>query len=307
MWFRNARIFRFTKPVEFDAEELESKLEEGAFSPCGPQDSFRLGWASPLGGRAPGLVHVANNNFLVCLRKEEKILPSAVIKEALAEQVEKIETEQSRKVGRKEKNELKDQLTLELLPKAFTRSRHTFAYLAPQEGYMVVDTASAKQAEELASTLRNTLGSLPIRPPAVQQSPNFVMTAWLKGDLQLPAGMALGQECELKDTGEEGGVVRCRGLDLQGEEILAHLESGMQVTRVALDWQESLSFLLDEELTLRRLKFGETLKDQIDDIDSDDALAKFDGAFSLMTLEIARLFPVLLEALGGEDREAIVA
>ncbi len=80
----------------------------------------------------------------------------------------------------------------------------------------------------------------------------------------------------------------------------------MQVTRLALDWEENLSFLIDEELTIKRLKFGETLRDQLDDIDSDDKLAKFDGAFSLMTLEISRLVPVILEAFGGEDRSAIV-
>ncbi len=105
---------------------------------------------------------------------------------------------------------------------------------------------------------------------------------------------------------QDGGVVRCKGLDLQGDEMRSHLEAGMQATRVALTWEDSVSFVLDEELGIRRLKFGETLQEKLDDVDADDAAARFDASFSLMTLELARLIPGLLEALGGEDRSAIV-
>ncbi len=100
--------------------------------------------------------------------------------------------------------------------------------------------------------------------------------------------------------------MRCKGLDLQGDEIRNHLNAGMQVTKLSLTWDDSVSFVLDEELGIRRLKFGETLQDKLDDVDADDAAARFDAAFSLMTLELARLIPGLLEALGGEDRSAIV-
>ncbi|MAL97130.1 recombination-associated protein RdgC [Hydrocarboniclastica marina] len=306
MWFRNARFFRFSKPFNTDPTRLEEALNEHVFKPCGPQDSFRQGWVSPLGRQGEQLVHSSNGYHLICLRKEERVLPSSVVKEVVAERIELIETEQGRKVGRKEQNELRDQVTLEMLPQAFTRSRHSFAYLAPADGLLVVDSGSSKQAEDIASALRQALGSLPVRPPVVQQSPAFVMTGWINGDLHPPTGLVAGQECELRDTGEEGGIIRCRGLELHCGEIRNHIESGMQVTRLALDWEENLSFLIDEELTIKRLKFGETLRDQLDDIDSDDKLAKFDGAFSLMTLEISRLVPVILEAFGGEDRSAIV-
>ena len=124
--------------------------------------------------------------------------------------------------------------------------------------------------------------------------------------IDLPASIELGNECELKDTSEDGGVVRCKGLDLQGDEIRSHLDAGMQVTKLSVTWDDSLSFVLDEELGIRRLKFGDTLQEKLDDVDADDAAARFDAAFSLMTLELARLIPGLLEALGGEDRSAIV-
>ncbi|WP_421840911.1 recombination-associated protein RdgC [Marinobacter algicola] len=306
MWFRNARVFRFTKPFETTAEALEEKLQEDAFKPCGPQETSRQGWVSPMGKHSDLLVHSAGGYHLIALRKEEKLLPASVIKELVDEKAEMIEAEQHRKVRRKEKDELKEEVTLEMLPRAFSKNRRCYAYLAPADGVLIVDAGSSKQAEDLASTLRKSLGSLPVRPPAVEQAPAFTFTGWLNESIDLPASIELGTECELKDTSEDGGVVRCKGLDLQGDEIRSHLDAGMQVTKLSVTWDDNLSFVLDEELGIRRLKFGDTLQEKLDDVDADDAAARFDAAFSLMTLELARLIPGLLEALGGEDRSAIV-
>ena len=306
MWFRNARVFRFTKPFEITAEALEEKLQADAFKPCGPQETSRQGWVSPMGKHSDLLVHSAGGYHLIALRKEEKLLPASVIKELVDEKAEMIEAEQHRKVRRKEKDELKEEVTLEMLPRAFSKNRRCYAYLAPADGVLVVDAGSSKQAEDLASTLRKSLGSLPVRPPAVEQAPAFTFTGWLNESIDLPVSIELGTECELKDTSEDGGVVRCKGLDLQGDEIRSHLDAGMQVTKLSVTWDDNLSFVLDEELGIRRLKFGDTLQEKLDDVDADDAAARFDAAFSLMTLELARLIPGLLEALGGEDRSAIV-
>lgn len=306
MWFRNARVFRFTKPFDISAEALEEKLQGDAFKPCGPQETSREGWVPPLGKHSEQLVHSANGYHLIALRKEEKILPGSVVKEVVEERAEAIELEQGRKVRRKEKDEIKEQVLLEMLPQAFSKNRRCYAYLAPQDGVLVVDAGSAKQAEDLASTLRKSLGSLPVRPPVVQQAPAFTFTGWLNQTVDRPAQLVLGNECELKDPSEDGGVVRCKGLDLQADEIRNHLDAGMQVTKLAVTWEDNVSFLLDEELGIRRIKFGDTLQDQLDGVDSDDAVARFDAAFTLMTLELSRMIPGLLEALGGEDRSAIV-
>ncbi|MFL1404646.1 recombination-associated protein RdgC [Marinobacter sp. M1N3S26] len=306
MWFRNARVFRFTKPFDITPEELEEKLAADAFKPCGPQETTRHGWVSPLGKNSEMLVHSAGGYHLVALRKEEKLLPGPVVKELVEEKAEAIEQEQGRKLRKKEKDELKEEVMLEMLPRAFSRNRRGYAYLAPADGVLVVDAGSAKQAEDLASALRQSLGSLPVRPPALEQAPAFTFTGWLNESIDLPGSIELGTECELKDPSEDGGVVRCKGLDLRADEIQNHLETGMQVTKLSLTWDENVSFVLDEEFGIRRLKFGETLQEKLDEVDSDDSAAKFDAAFSLMTLELARLIPGLLEALGGEDRSAIV-
>ncbi|WP_428398250.1 recombination-associated protein RdgC [Marinobacter salarius] len=306
MFFKNARIFRFTRPVQMEAEQLESKLEADAFKPCGPQELSRQGWVAPLGKHGETLVHAAGGYMLICLQKQEKILPNPVVKEFVEERCEAVEAEQMRKVRRKEKDEIKEQVLLEMLPQAFPRNKRTYGYLSLHDGLLVVDAPTAKVAEEFASHLRKSLGSLPVRPPAVNQSPAFTFTGWLQETVDLPEQVVLGTDCWLEDLSQDGGKVTARGLDITSDEMRSHLDAGMQATRLTMTWDDNVSFSLDEDLGITRLRLGDALLEKLDDVDADDALARFDAAFSLMTLELSRMIPELLEALGGEDRTAIV-
>ena len=305
MFFKNARIFRFTRPIQVTTEQLEEKLQAEAFKPCGPQESSRNGWVPPLGKHGEQLVHAANGYMLICLQRQEKILPAPVVKEFVEERCEAIEIEQGRKVRRKERDEIKDQVLLEMLPQAFPRNKRVYGYLALREGYMVIDAGTSKAAEDFASFLRKSLGSLPVRPPAVEQAPAFTFTGWLNETIDLPEEVTLGSDCWLEDPAQDGGKVTARGLDLSSDEVRNHLDAGMQATRLTMTWDDSISFSLDEDLGITRLRFGDSIQEKLDDVDADDAAARFDAAFCLMTLELSRLIPGLLEALGGEDRSAI--
>ncbi|MCB1868810.1 MAG: recombination-associated protein RdgC, partial [Gammaproteobacteria bacterium] len=118
---------------------------------------------------------------MICMRREEKVLPAAVVNQQLDRRVRDLEESQGRKVRRREKGEIKDEILLDLLPKAFTKTVLTYAYIDSRNGWLVVDAASSKRAEELISLLRETLGSLPLRPLEVNSSPVQVMTNWLQG------------------------------------------------------------------------------------------------------------------------------
>ncbi|RCI67150.1 recombination-associated protein RdgC, partial [Pseudomonas aeruginosa] len=68
------------------------------------------GFIPPLGkGEDAPLVHESGGFYLVAARKEERILPGSVVRDALTEKVEEIETAQSRKVYKKERDQLKDE------------------------------------------------------------------------------------------------------------------------------------------------------------------------------------------------------
>lgn len=298
MWFRNLTLFRLVEPVSLDAEVLAVRLESRAFQPCPSHQPSATGWTAPLGRKARDVIHATAGRWLICLRTEEKLLPAIVINQALAEQIAVIEDDQRRSVRRREKQELREQLVHELLPRALTRSRRSYAYLDTANGWLVVDSASPGRVEELTETLRNTLDSLPIAPPRVKESPAMVMTAWLAAG-QAPADFTFGDVCELQEGGDHGGVVRCRGQDLTGDEIRAHLDAGKQVVRLGLIWNERIAFVLDETLVIRRLQFLDVIHESLRD-GANSAAALFDAEFALMTGELALLLPRLLELFGGE-------
>jgi recombination associated protein RdgC len=171
---------------------------------------------------------------------------------------------------------------------------------------MVVDTSSAKVAEDFASALRKSIGSLPVRPLVVNQSPAFTFTGWLNESIDLPSPVKLGSDCLLEDPSEDGGKLTAKGMDLESDELRNYIASGMHATRISVEWEENLSFVLDSELTISKLQFGDAFHEKLNDVDADDALARFDAAFGLMTLELSRLLPGLLGAFGGEDLSAII-
>jgi len=252
MWFKNLALYRFTEPFTLAADELEEKLEDKRFRPCGGHDEFSLGWTSPIGNTTEQLIHASNGFMMLCLKKEEKVIPAAVINEMLQETISEKEEQEARKLSKKERTTLKDELIFELLPRAFSFSKKTFAYIDPKGGWMVVDAASAKKAEDLLSHLRKCLGSLPVVPVNSIDKPVAIMTEWLTDNSAVPKDILIEDECELRSPEEDGSIIRCKRHNLSLPEITNHLDTGKQVIKLAVNWTDRLSFIVDENLTIKR-------------------------------------------------------
>lgn len=296
--FKNLITFRLTEKFTLSAEELAEKLTAFKFASCTGQQAFSMGWTAPIG---ENLVHKASSFMMICLKKEERILPATVINEMLQVRIDEIEEKEGHRLGKKARAELKDNLIFELLPRAFTHSTKLFAYIDTENDFIVVDSASTKQAEDLLSILRKTLGGLPAIPLNTVNKPILTMTNWLTHETQ-PSEITIDDECELRAPEEGGSIARFKRHDLTLLEIKNHLETGKQVVKLALNWKDRLSFVLDENLGVKRLKFLELVQEQRNETSPETEEERFDVDFIIMTAELSEFINEMLAVFGGENR-----
>ncbi|MDP2792665.1 MAG: recombination-associated protein RdgC [Sulfurisoma sp.] len=297
MWFRNLRLYRLSRDWGMDAARLGEMLAVHPLARCGSQDMVSRGWVYP---RFDGeFVHAVNRCWLLALGVEQKLLPASVVREATQERAAKIEAEQGRKVGRKELRDLRDHVTQELMPRAFTRRRTTWCWIDPVHGWLVLDAGSDAKAEEFIEVLSRALPGMPLRPLHTQLSPTAAMTDWLAAS-EAPAGFTVDQDLELRSAAQANATIRYAHHALEGEEIRAHIAAGKVATKLGMTWADRISFVLTEKLQIKRLGFLDIIREQAENAENADE--QFDLDFTLMSGEVARLLDDLLPALGGEAK-----
>lgn len=296
MWFKNLQIYRL-RDCAISSDKLEEALASLAFQPCGNMDMQSRGWLAPR-GEGGALVYVLNNQMLISLGVEQKLLPSAVINQHAQERAEEIEEQQGYRPGRKQLSEIRERVAEELLPRAFARRRKTYAWIDPVGGWLVIDAASPAKADELVEGLLKCGAELTPTLVRTHLSPMTAMTGWLAAN-EAPAGFSIDRDCELLAPGEEKSLVRYVRHPLESSEIRDHIESGKQVTKLAMTWNDRISFVLQENMQVKRLAFLDLLKEESEQ-QAETADEQFDADFAIMSGELARFLPDLVEALGGE-------
>lgn len=299
MWFKNLQIYRLPAPWAVTAEQLEARLAPQSFAPCTSLDMQSQGWVSP---RDNGmLVHTVNRQMLIVLGTEKKLLPASVINQVAKEKAAELEEQQGFKPGRKQMKEIKEQVTDDLLPRAFSIKRNTWTWIDPVNGWLVVDAASSSKAEEVLKLLIKAIDKFPMDSLRVARSPVAAMTDWLAAD-EAPGGFTVDQDTELRATGEGKATVRYVRHTLEAEDVRRHIAGGKQCTRLAMTWADRVSFVLTESLTVKRVAPLDVLKEDSDStLKNDDE--RFDSDIALMTGELHRMLTDLVEALGGEMQE----
>jgi len=296
MWFKNLALYRLPADWNVSASDLEEKLGERTLQPCSPLEMLSRGWVAPSGtGR---LLHTVNQQHLIALGVEQKLLPASIIRQETAVRAAVLADSQGFPVGRRQMRDLKMRVTEELRARALNKRRTTRAWIDSINGWFVVDAGSAGKAEELVEVLRDTLGTFAVQFVDTQRTPHTSMAAWLThGDA--PGAFGIEQDLELQTADPNKATVRYVRHPLDGKEIKAHLAAGKYPTRLGLTWNGRLSFVLTEKLLIKRVEFLEMTKDTPDggEIDKDE---QFDIDFTVMAGELAKMLEDLVQALGGD-------
>ncbi|KRS21099.1 DNA polymerase [Alishewanella sp. WH16-1] len=280
MWFKNIRVYRLSAPLTMDQAVIEQALAEYKFSPCTGQEALRSGFSFPLHPSIKQYCHLQQHRWFFAIKRQEKVLPAAVINEELAPKLEAAEQEAGRALSRKEKQALKDDLIQSLLPRAFSRSTLTHGYYDAEQQWLVINTGSASKAEDVLALLRKALGSLPALPWLDNHKLNQHLQLWLQHQ-QLPGTFQPGTEVELKAPDEEGAKVRFSNHLLSADEVQTHLEDKL-VTRISLQQPDGFRLTVTDDGGIKQLQYSELLLEQNDELGWDDLAARLDADLLLM-------------------------
>lgn len=292
--FKNLTIYRISGQV-VTLNQLEAALQKAPFVECGATQEKSAGWVPPRGEAHGALVESIGGQWIARLMIETKTVPGDALARKVKEKAERIEQETGRKPGKKETRDLKEEARLDLLPMAFTKRATTWVWIDSQARALVIDTISQARADEVASSLVELL------PPGfalallnTKTAPQAAMAHWLN-EQEPPEGFTVDRECELKSQDEDKSVVRYANHPLDIQEVQDHIKAGLQPTRLALTWDDRVSFTLTQQLQVKGIRFLDSVfeSQQADE-------GGFDADMAIATGELGKLIPDLVKALDGE-------
>jgi recombination associated protein RdgC len=287
LWFKNAIIYQLNSDPLLNKDAIEKALKSHLFTPCGNLDTTKMGWVSPYhDNNQDDLLVDMQGHLLLRIKKETKILPAPVIKQALLEKIDKQEQALSRKLSKNEKATLKDEVMIDLMPRAFSKYNHYWLWIDTHNKRIIVDCSSFKQAEDILAILRKELGSLALTPLSIDKPLEQIMTTWVKENLNFPP-FVLGDQAELKDPLEGNGIISCKNQDITSDEMRIHFDSGKWITKIKIIDERGISFIINSDLTFKRIKFDAIILDENEDIGSDEFDKKLEADFFIMANTLA--------------------
>ena len=295
--FKNAQIFRI-KSAPIELHTLEFDAFANAFVECSPSQELSIGWTPPRGEGNYPFVESVGGQLILKLMFESKAVPASVIKRKLEERLVELEATTGRKPGKKERQEISEDVKLALLPMAFAKRSAVLVWIDREAGTLVLDAGSQARADEVITELVKAIDGLQVLQINTRMSPATAMAHWLTMQ-EAPAGFSVDRECELKACDESKSVVKYGRHALDIDEVRQHIADGKLPTKLALTWEGRVSFVLTEGLHIKKVEFLDGVFETIDvgmTLD-DDA---FDADVVIATGELRQLIPDLLLALGGE-------
>lgn len=290
MWFKQFQIFQLSFSIQSSSNDFAEKLEPLAFNPCLPSMPSSMGWVSPLDDEHASLARGLNGCIMFCLQIEDKILPASVITQTLKEKIKQVEAAEARKVRQKEKLTFKDEVTITLLPRAFSKFTRINAYIDTRNNWLILNSTSPAKTELFLSMFKKSFGDGIDAVEVIK--PSSIFTHWLK-DKSYPQVFSIEKSCVLQDPDQQNRMIRCQQQDLFAASIQSLVKDGCEAIQLALCWQDKITFTLSEDFTLKSIRLADDDIAEIQD-EMETKEQKFDADFIMMTEMYAGLINDLL-------------
>lgn len=292
--FKNLTIYRIGADWKADLAKALKQAEGKQFVECGPTQVKSVGWVPPRQENG-ALIELVAGQWIMKAAIEKKSVPASVVRKKLDEKLKEIEKATGRRPRGKAAKELKEEIVMELLPRAFPKHDEVVVWIDHKKRLVAIDVGSQAKGDEIGTLLVDTLDGFGISPLQTNMSASTSMSIWLR-EREAPAGFTIDRECQLKATDEGKATVTYAKHGLDTDEVRLHLEQGKAPTKLAMTWDERVSFVLVETGAIKKLSFDDVVFEKTTD-EKDDA---FDANAAITTGELSKLIPDLLDALGGE-------
>lgn len=295
MWFNNIQIFQYELDDDLD---LEHQLTQDALKPCPPHARYIYGWVPVIHDQ---MTHSITGATLICMGKEERILPRGVIVRELNERVLRLEQARGRPIKRSEKKQMAEELEFELLPKAFCVQKRMFALFDHINKRLFVNSSSPTQAAQLTSLLRKSLPSLRMEPFALDDNFAQQLASWIANPSLVPAPFQLASDCLLFSLDDKNKRFNCKGYELPSEEILTLLNQNLACKEVSMIWNDRIQLTLTQDFIFKRLKCLDYLKDEQDQTKH---LDESEAKDALLILFVGELQGLLFDLMNNTQQES---
>lgn len=297
--FKNVVIYRIGADWRAPSiSDLEESMALHPFKACGPTDSVSSGWVPPRGEDNGALVESVAGQLIFKLAVERKSVPASAVKAALDEKCKEIEASTGRKPGKKEKKELKEEIALTLMPRAFSKRSSHVAWLDAKNRTLVIAAGSFKASDQVVGQIVELMAEvgaiIPLAPIQTETSPTSSMATWLV-EQESPANFDIDDSLELRSENKE--VVRYSKHTLELPEIVQHIQQGKHPVQLAMTWNKQVSFVFTAALILKKI----TILDTSDIAGQEEG---FDADIAIEAGTLSKLIPDLIDALGGEVEQA---
>ncbi|MWP48572.1 MULTISPECIES: recombination-associated protein RdgC [unclassified Gilliamella] len=287
MFFKNLIIYQFDKNSSIERLDNDM-LKNMAFTPCGPTDSIKKGFVSPIDDDDVLKLQVQGHHSLLKLRIESKLLPASVIKKKTSERIEQLEQKLGRSATKSEKHCVKDEVIIDLLHVAFTKDQYVYVWINDKDKFIAVETASFKKAEDVLALIRKELGVLALKPLSVENNISFMLKEWVCND-RTPPNFFVLNDAMLADPLEGNGKIKLIDENLTAEEVKSYLNGGREIKSLSFSYKQQTIFTVNTELVFSKISYSSEMLDENSDISLDDKAKRIEADFFLVANELANL------------------
>lgn len=238
----------------------------------------------------------ADNTIVMNVQIRERLLPARVIKEAMVAKIDEYARRQGYKPNRKQAAELKEEVTMSLLPSSHVKPVDVPVMIT--RDYLLIGTTSARRVD---TALALVMGLYPDEKLSLASLGfGYKVDSWLM-DLLINESTESGYFVADEEVVLKGGkksVARFKAIPTSVEAIKDRISGGMLPVELAITYDERISFKLTDQMLVKGIKVADLLMKETESANADE---EFEGNAVLMSKEINRMLNALIAELPRDD------